>query len=168
MCVLDTLDPSKHSHENVLDALIDAQNDDKIDHVKRAIGHMVRQIMDHLGYQRYQNSSIETSWIFSSGSTYRRQNWYKLRVFLNNTGRTNSKDYLLITTIRDLTQIRDMRINPEHWDLYRSCRLKHELEFILDADLSSAEWRNLTQDISQHEFAIWSDGHADFLEMNTG
>lgn len=167
VCVLDSLNPSKQNHQNVLDSLIDAQNDDKIDHLKRAIGHMVRQIMEHLGYQRDRNSSIETSWIFSSGSTYRKQNWYKLRVFSNSANEAGADDLLLISSRRDLTQLRDWRINPMHWDLYRSCRMKHELEFILDADLSRAEWRTLIQHVAQFEFAIWSDNNVDFVGLTT-
>ena len=53
------------------------------DRVKQAIGHMVRQVMEHLGYIIYQNNVTIRSVPFTKGTRYRKPEWQYLHVYRN-------------------------------------------------------------------------------------
>ncbi len=63
---------SRPAVEGVADNLLDKFGEDvQDDRTKQMIGHMVRQIMERLGYQLYtQNASVRFGGLFSKGSKY--------------------------------------------------------------------------------------------------
>lgn len=51
------------------------------DRVKQMVGHMVRQVMESLGYQVEQRNVTIGSALFSKGTRYGRPDWQRLHVF---------------------------------------------------------------------------------------
>ena len=51
------------------------------DRVKQMVGHMVRQVMESLGYQMEQHNVTIGSALFSKGARYGRPDWQRLHVF---------------------------------------------------------------------------------------
>lgn len=53
------------------------------DRVKQAVGHMVRQVMEHRGYIVDQNNVTIRSVPFTKGTRYRKPDWQSLHVYRN-------------------------------------------------------------------------------------